>query len=193
MLRLFVAVTLPPPALEGCARERERIERALGTDARAMRFPRPEGIHFTLKFLGWVPEGGEPAIREGLEQAAAKSAPFEVVLKGLHAFPSPRRPRVVYLDASEGGRAMSELALLVEEQIAPLGFPSEKRGFTPHATLARVSDPKAAMRVGPKLSALDPMEVARFQVTDVELMLSELSPGGSIYTSRARFALGAPA
>lgn len=193
MLRLFVAVTLPEPVLAACARETARVEAALGPLARALRFPRGEGLHFTLKFLGSTPEDQEPALREALARAASGIPPFEVALAGLQAFPTPRRPRVVFLGVTAGAAPMARLAAAVEEALSPLGFPSESRAFTAHVTLARVKDPQRAAKVGERLAALPAADVARFRVADVALMRSELSAGGSRYTALHRAPLAGPA
>lgn len=189
MLRLFIAVTLPEEALAACAKETRRVEAGLGAFARGVRFPRGEGLHFTLKFLGPTPEEQLGELEQALTRAAALAPPFPVVLGGLQAFPSPRKPRVVYLGVTEGAAPMARVALAVEQHVAPLGFPTEHRAFTAHVTLARVKDPKAAPKVGERLAALPPVEVARFEVQDVALMRSELSPGGSRYAALARFPL----
>jgi 2'-5' RNA ligase len=189
MVRLFIAVTLPQEALEACARETRRVQEALGPLSRGVRFPRAEGLHFTLKFLGWTPEGSVDSVRKALEAAASEGAPFTLTLKGLEAFPSIRRPRVVFLDVVEGGPPMIELAAAVERNVAPLGFPTEARGFTPHVTLARIKDPKTAARIGERVAALPALEVARTRVGKVSLMQSELSPGGSRYSALAEIAL----
>jgi 2'-5' RNA ligase len=193
MLRLFVAVNLSPDALGACGLELRRVELALGPHARAVRFPRSEGLHFTIKFLGWTPEETLEPIRAGLAQAAAEVPPFEVVLAGLEAFPSIKRPRVLFLGVSAGGEPMRELAARVEERLAPLGFPADRRGFTPHLTLGRVKEPRLAARVGERFAAIPAQEVARFRVDQLFLMQSELSPGGSRYGTRGAFALGAQA
>ncbi|MGC4121071.1 MAG: RNA 2',3'-cyclic phosphodiesterase [Myxococcales bacterium] len=190
MLRLFIAVTLPEDALAACGRETKRVEQALGPLAKGVRFPRAEGLHFTLKFLGPVPEEQVAPIRAALEKAAATVSPFSLALGGLQAFPNPRRPRVVYLATAEGGLPMKSLAAAVEEQVSSLGFPSEERGFTPHVTLARVKDFKAAQRIGARIAELPAADVARFEVKDVALMLSELGAGGSRYSALARCKLG---
>ncbi|HEY3448240.1 MAG TPA: RNA 2',3'-cyclic phosphodiesterase [Myxococcales bacterium] len=190
MLRLFIAVTLPEEALAACGRETRRVEEALGPLAKGVRFPRGEGLHFTLKFLGPTDEELVAPLKSALEQAAAQVAPFSLVLKGLQAFPNPRRPRVVFLATAEGAGPMKSLAAAVEEHVSPLGFPSEERAYTPHVTLARVKDFKAAQKIGTRIAELPAVEVARFEVRDVALMLSELSAGGSRYTALARLALG---
>jgi 2'-5' RNA ligase len=186
MLRLFIAVTLPEDALRACAEETRRVEAALGPLARGVRFPRGEGLHFTLKFLGATPDDQLAPIASALELAARERPPFALALEGLQAFPSARKPRVVFLGATEGSEPMARLAEAVERHVAPLGFPSEGRGFTAHVTLARVKDFKAAPRIGERLQALEAKRVARIEVADVALMRSELDSSGSRYSALAR-------
>jgi hypothetical protein len=88
--------------------------RAPGPLARGVRFPREEGLYFTLKFLGHVPEEQELPICAALAKAATEAAPFPLSLGGLQAFPSARRPRVVYLGVAQVGPEMTRLAAAVE-------------------------------------------------------------------------------
>lgn len=190
MVRLFIAVNLPPKALDALARERERVEKALKSLAPSVRFSRPEGLHITMKFLGHTPEDQVEAIDEALGRAAAASAPCRLRLEGLQAFPNPRRPRVLYTGIVEGSEGLTALAARIEEEIAPLGFPTEKRSFTPHVTLGRIRDPAKAARIGAALAGLEPLPVAAFEVSSVELMRSQLHPKGSIYTRLGSHSLG---
>jgi RNA 2',3'-cyclic 3'-phosphodiesterase len=189
MIRLFVAVTLPEPALEACAAQRARVERALGVSASAVRFSRPESLHFTLKFLGWTGEDSVTAIRAALEQAAREAPPFRLVLGGLEAFPSTRLPRVVFLGVEAGGAELVRLAAGVESHVAPLGFPSEARPFAPHVTLLRVREPRLAAEVAERLSGLVVPAFAPVDVGSFSLMQSELLPAGARYSEVARYAL----
>jgi len=64
--------------------------------------------------------------------------PFEISVGGLGAFPTSRRPRVVWV----GVEAPAELAAVqngVESAMARLGYAREDRPFSPHLTLGRVS------------------------------------------------------
>jgi RNA 2',3'-cyclic 3'-phosphodiesterase len=192
MQRLFVALLLPDEALQACGRETSRLKAALGGWAKSVRFPRSEGLHFTLKFLGPVPDDGVPEISAGLKRAARECTPFHVTLEGLEAFPSPRQPRVICLGISEGKGPMSAAAAVVEKEIAPLGFPADRRGFTPHVTLARVTETRAAEKIGSCFAAMPPERLARFEVRALALMLSELQQAGSRYNTLERFPFGFP-
>jgi 2'-5' RNA ligase len=183
-------VTLPEQALAACARETRRIEQALGPLAKALRFPHGEGLHFTLKFLGEAGEEQVAPIIDRLTYAVNGATQFTVALKGLEAFPSARKPRVVFLGASEGGAPMIRLAQAFEEAITPLGFPANEHPFTPHVTLARVKDVEASREIGERLETLEAIEVARFEVGEVALMQSTLDSTGSRYSALRRLPLG---
>jgi len=192
MLRLFVAVALPEDALRACGEEARRVERALGRLSQSVRFARPEGLHFTLKFLGWTPEDQAPAIASRLDAIAAEAHPFPLALQGFEAFPSAKRPRVVFIPAVEGGEPLKAIAQRVEEEIAPLGFPTEGRPFVPHITLLRVKEPKNAARIGGKLTGLVAGPRVTLEVRELILMRSELHPSGSRYTPFGIFPFPTP-
>src|SRR5207253_3798460 len=95
-----------------------------------------EGIHVTLKFLGEVGDDREAEITAALERAAAGARTLPLALGGFGVFPDFRRPRVVWAGiAPEPG--LEILQHRVEQEVAPLGFPTEARPFRPHVTLGR--------------------------------------------------------
>lgn len=185
MLRLFVSVNLPTPLLEACDRERARLSRALGPLAEAVHFTGHESLHFTLKFLGWTPEAALASIRAELARAASNQARFRLTLSGCAAFPSERRPRVVYIGATDGAEQMVALAASVERNLEFLGFAPEKRPFMPHVTLFRVRESACAPEIGEHLSRATVGHVGSFEVTALALMHSELHPAGALHTQLA--------
>jgi 2'-5' RNA ligase len=191
MLRTFIAVPLPEEALRGCSSKAHALERALGPLASRVRFARAEGIHLTLKFLGATPEDDTSSIVEALARAAASIRAFPMAFAGLAGFPSLSRPRVVFLEASAGAKSLVALAQRVEEEVAPLGFPTEQRRFTPHLTLARVKDPGFAPRIGALLAraSVDAPD-ARCEAKSIALFASRLHPAGASYRSLAHVPLG---
>jgi RNA 2',3'-cyclic 3'-phosphodiesterase len=189
VLRAFISVDLPEEGREACAREMEALRTLLGPLLEnALRFTSPQLLHLTLKFLGDTAEEQVPGLEKALAAAGSGIPPFEVVVKGLEGFPSLARPRTVYLGVPEGGRQLSALAARIEEQVAPLGFPTDARGFTPHLTLARVK--RQAARLGTALATRKPKELARFTVTTVRLMQSRQTGQGVVHTSIADLPLG---
>ena len=72
-----------------------RVER-LRPRAGGVAWVAPENLHVTLKFLGGVEAERLPLVREALDRAVAGRAPFDLVVSGLGAFPTPTRPRVLW-------------------------------------------------------------------------------------------------
>lgn len=185
-MRLFIALNLP-------AAERRRLYRAskpLRESGLPIRWVPLEGYHLTLKFLGEVPPDESDRVRDALVAIAAKASRFPLRLGDFGAFPSVRRPRVVWC----GAEALPQLRALkhdLEWELAALGFERELRAFHPHITIGRAApDARAGdFRTLEELVAGLSYE-AVVQPTTVDLMKSRLSPEGAVYTPLARAPLG---
>ncbi|HEY3120734.1 MAG TPA: RNA 2',3'-cyclic phosphodiesterase [Vicinamibacteria bacterium] len=147
-----------------------------------VRWVRPEGVHVTLRFLGWC----EPAALERLEPllaaAAAACPPSDARIGGVGVFPERGGPRVIWLSV-ELPEPILALQRECEKAAVQVGFPAEPRPFRPHLTLGRfkerASRPRLAMG-----------ELGTTRLDQVVLFRSQLQSGGSVYTPLARFALG---
>lgn len=194
-LRLFVAVTLPPEVRDALA---EVIGRLRAANLRGVRTVAPEGVHITLKFLGNVDAGRVPEISEALTSAAHGAMPFRLALRGLGAFPDDRAPRVLWAGVSvdtavSGGTdagvsgfpdALGALARRVDDACAGLGFPRERRAFSPHLTIARLRDSASdadRRRAADALAAIGLDDSGDFEVSAFHLIKSTLTPSGARY------------
>ena len=184
-MRTFIAINLPQ-------RERLRIHRALKPlreEELPVRWLDPEHIHLTLKFLGEVrPERLDP-IRALVERVAGAMGPLALEVGGFGAFPTLRRPRVLWM----GVEATPELRCLkqdLEWALTDEGFEAETRAFHPHLTLGR-ANPGGGAGVFRDLDTWVPRLDfrARVRVPAVDLMRSQLSREGARYTvlASARF------
>jgi 2'-5' RNA ligase len=185
MLRLFIAVTLPEEALAACAKETRRVEQALGSLAKGERVPRAEGLHFTVKFLGPTAEELVAPLRAALEKAAAQVDPFALSLGGLRAFPTPGAPASSTWRPPRASRRCSR-SRRRWSSTSRRSASRPRRAATPARHAGPVKDFKAAQRIGARVAELPALAVARFEVRDVALMLSELGAGASRYTALAR-------
>ena len=177
-MRLFVALNLPK-------KERDRIHRAsraLRDQELPVRWIEPGAYHLTLKFLGEVRAERVPPIDAILARVAAGNPPFATDFAGFGAFPTIRRPRVLWLGV-EPTPALRCLKQDIEWGLAGAGFERETRAFHPHLTLGRVEreDGAGAFR------GLDDLVAAMaftgtVAVRSVELMRSQTSKTGSQYT-----------
>ncbi len=190
-IRSFVAIELPDDVKAGLA----ALQRDLKSDVppEAVRWTRPESIHLTLQFLGDVAPGQIEAIVAALREVCADRMPFAFDLTGVGVFPNPNRPRVVWAGVAEPSGVLVALQKEISRALAPLGFPPEKRPFTPHLTIGRAAR-RASRRdladLGAVISRSEVGLVARVSVDHVSLMKSDLRPGGAVYTPLAVLPLG---
>ena len=189
-IRTFIAVELPPPIREALARTQASLKRDLAM--RSLRWVNPDSIHITLKFLGDVMPSQMPAIEEALAGVARHHAAFSVAVAGLGAFPNLSRPNVLWVGLEWQIVLLQRLRDDVEAVIAPLGFPTERRPFQPHLTLARIKDaPSADLRViGDTVRRAEVRRLGQIDVHEVALMRSDLRREGALYTQLAAFPLG---
>ncbi|NDJ33589.1 MAG: RNA 2',3'-cyclic phosphodiesterase [Chloroflexi bacterium] len=180
--RLFIACELPDEVRSKLARTLDNLKKR--TDA--PRWVRAESIHLTVKFLGDTPTERIPEIEGMLLEAAARSTPHSVTLKGLGVFPNLQRPRVLW-----GGLhgELEPLHALHKAVCARLGW--EKRPFTPHLTLARIKSRKAGQQAADLVrSGAYSGAIATWHINSVSLMRSDLQPTGAVYTCLRSFPLG---
>jgi len=101
-IRAFVALPAPSPLREALVRTTERVLARAPTGRGRPRGVRPGQLHLTLKFLGDVtPQQLEP-VRAELVAAAARTHPIDARLRGVTAFPSPARARVIVAELEDG-------------------------------------------------------------------------------------------
>jgi 2'-5' RNA ligase len=164
-IRLFVALTLPPDAVESLvAWQRRELSGAPGA-----RLVPPANLHLTLAFLGGRPASEVDGILAVLP-SLARSAERPVLAATRY-----RETRIVgmlVLDDEEG-RA-SRLAERVGEGLERLGvYERERRRWLPHVTVLRFRRPPRLAPPLPELGRVSPSEVALYH--------SVLRPTGAQY------------
>jgi 2'-5' RNA ligase len=194
MPRAFVALSLDEAAREAVAAEVERL-RPL---SRAVAWVPPRNLHLTLYFLGEQSEARLAEALAAVEEAAAASAPFEVALHGLGAFPGLERPRILWVGLAEGSLAARGLQARLVTALVARGFPAESRPWHPHLTIGRVPDERRWRREGgaelrQAVTRGGSLGVARLPIAAMSLMKSDLAPSGARYSELASRALGARA
>ena len=195
-VRAFVAVELPRDLREWCADAQERSRRLLGSAASAVRWVDPEGIHLTLKFLGYVPEARLSTITDRLQESLVQQSPFSLAVGHLGVFPNVRSPRAMWLAVFGDQPALRACQRRVEDATVPLGFAPEKRPFQPHLTLGRVRETATSQQlaaIGSLMAEEQSASSRHFAVTSARLMESRLSPSGARYSQLAAFPFEASA
>jgi len=182
-IRAFIAIELPDAILAEVGNIEARLKPQMPPDA--IRWVKADSIHLTLKFLGQVPSDQISLIMSSLRTAVVAHAPFTLEVKGAGCFPNIHRPRVVWVGVQENDHRLHALQRAVENAIAPLGYPTEIRDFTPHLTLGRLardvrqSDQK---KIGEVVEAAGVGSLGKWEVKQVALIKSDLKPTGAEYT-----------
>lgn len=177
-MRLFVALNLPK-------KERERIYRASRTLREAelpVRWVEPDKYHISLKFLGEVTEDRVDAIEEALASVAASTASLQVCVEGFGAFPTIRRPHVIWLGV-QPTPALRCLKQDLEWALSACGFERENSAFHPHLTLGRAKEENGAgafRGLDEKAAGLTYSQ--EIKVRKLDLMRSHLSKSGTRYS-----------
>jgi 2'-5' RNA ligase len=167
-MRLFVALAIPEPAVQGLFLVQAGIPGA--------RWQTREQLHLTLRFIGEVDGREANDIDDAL--SAISSPRFTLALKGVGEF-GGKKPHAVWAGVDDP-QAVGHLNRKVEAALQRIGIKADERKFTPHVTLAR-------LRAAPVSKVMDwladhalyagpPFEVAQFA-----LYSSVLTPNGSVY------------
>lgn len=193
--RLFVGVPLPDPVRDEVARLIERVRSAVTVDriaeGREVRWVRVEGLHLTLRFLGPTLDERRPAVEAAIRAAAAGARPFPVRISGGGAFPSPARPRVLWLGVSAGAEQLTALAEALEAGLEAAGWPPEERPFRPHLTLARADGVRAGPATAQALVAAAERFSAEWVADRVILFESHTGGGPARYEALLEVPFGA--
>jgi len=184
-VRLFLAINLPPDV----RRELAAATADLRACAPEVAWVREPLLHLTLKFLDEQPDDLLRELQNAIVPVAGSHRELLMSIRGIGAFPNFRRARVVWIGVAQDPR----LELLhhdVELACERLGFELEGRPFRPHVTLGRIKSPLPEARLRELSRAAKQTDYrSDFIVRSVDLMQSNLGPGGPGYTMINRAAL----
>jgi len=191
VLRLFFAIELSPEIRSGLQQVEKSLRAPLG--ALPVRWVPAHNIHLTLVFLGDVVTTQVDGLKDMLRSQVASQPVFELEVASLGAFPSFRKPRVVWVGVS-APPALPALQRRIAQGAARLGYPREDRPFSPHLTLGRVAknaSPEDVRKIGEMLAAEKVETLGRMTVTSLNLYSSDLQPSGAVYKCEYSIALSA--
>jgi 2'-5' RNA ligase len=182
VIRAFIAISLSPEIYDNLSQVIGQLKERL--PGAPIRWVPVKNIHLTIKFLGDVSVSNLELLTKILHSEASHHSEFEFSVGELGAYPSIRRPRVVWV----GVEAPPELHALqrgIEAETTRLGYAREDRDFSPHLTMGRVSRGANSNDVRQISEVLSNCKVgylgaARVQV--VNLYRSDLKPTGAVYS-----------
>jgi len=172
--RLFVALELPAPVVEALGAWRAPLLRSVD----ALRPVRPEALHVTLCFLGWLGEESIAPLRELVRTSATGIGGVASLALGEPLWLPRRRPRVLALALEDRHGQLGDLQAGLAERLATDGwYEPELRPYLPHVTVARVRGGSSV----PRGVELPPVPRLVFDGAAVTLYRSRLEPTGSRY------------
>jgi len=182
VLRTFVAIFPPPEVREALFQAARDLP-----ESKDFRLVSQEKIHLTLKFLGDVAEDDLDGVKLALQPIREGHDPFEVSTSKFGAFPSEKKPRILWAGIEVGKEHLCAVAEGVENLLEPAGFERENRSYTPHLTLGRTR----ARRITLDTSEICPPTL-RFTVSGVDLVERAPSKNWINYSILATYPFKSP-
>ena len=183
VIRAFIAINLSSEIEKNLDELSEKLQERL--PGVPVRWVPASNIHLTLKFLGDVSVSNLELLKKILQSEASRHESFEFSVGELGAFPSLSRPRVIWA----GLTAPPELFALqrsISAETDRLGYPRDKRKFSPHLTLGRVSrnaTSKDIRKIRDVLGSCKIGYLGAARVREVHLYQSQLKPDGAVYST----------
>jgi RNA 2',3'-cyclic 3'-phosphodiesterase len=187
-IRSFIAIEMPPEVRKSLI----RLQQGLKGGGQQIKWVEPQNMHLTLQFLGNIDAGKVSSITTAIEKAASGIRPFHIEVGGLGAFPDMRRVNIIWVGLTGDLEKLERLQKNIGANLTPLGFPPETRPFTPHLTIGRVRDfarPEERVAIGQMIARTDYSVKHKIDVVAVNLMKSQLTREGPIYSKQAAVTL----
>ena len=182
LIRAFIAVELPAELKKELSELEGRLKK---NSPPVVKWVDPKNIHITLKFLGEISEDNIDELMLAIEESAQGIQPFQLEVSEVGAFPNLERVQVLWVGVKGELEKITRLQKSIELNTEQLGFPRESRDFSPHLTLGRVRDetrPNERQRLGKLLADTSFTTLHNVNVDAINLMKSQLTPTGPIYT-----------
>jgi 2'-5' RNA ligase len=182
--RTFIAAAVSDAVGPKLSRLHERLDPEIPD----VHWTQASPFHLTLAFLGDVVDTDLNAVCRAAAEAAAGFPPFELRLEGLGAFPTPARPRVIWVGVAGPGLTtllpfQKELARAVRE----VGYPPDNNRFHPHITVGRIRPGRGPSRdLNELVRQYQSWTAGSFVVAEAVVLASTLTPEGPLYAPLGR-------
>ena len=187
--RTFVGIPVDLRVREALQRFQWALDNQLTTAA--LQWTPPQQIHLTMAFLGNVQTSSLDLVGSALEESCRGVRPFKLRVDGLGCFPDSRKVRIIWVGLAGEIEPLCEVQSRIAQSMNFLGEPSEIRPFHPHLTIGRVKKTHLhrTKLLGQLIREIKMPELGEWTVNEIDLMKSELAPGGSVYTSLSKIPL----
>lgn len=184
-MRTFIAVNFD----NAIKKQLADLQAGLKPHCGKLKWVDPNIMHLTLKFLGDISDRQVAPISHALDELAKQCRPFDIAVEDIGTFPPHGGVKVIWIGIKDPDGLLAKCQGLCEDLIEPLGFPKEKRRFSPHLTLARNRDPGNSARIRAALAQESCVCLGTQSVAGVTFYQSTLTPKGPIYQPLSRHLL----
>lgn len=188
--RIFIAINLP----EGIKKEIFSYQEKW--PELPVRWVKPENIHITLAFLGYLSDEELLEVLKIAKEIAQRNNSFSINLKKIcYGPPKKMPPRMVWAEgekSEELGKLQKDLenSLSHAEALAKADGLKETRPYTPHITLGRIRQWEFRQIESEERLEVNEDISFSFEVKSIEVMESQLKRGGPEYVVLASAPLG---
>lgn len=149
------------------------------------RWKHIDNFHLTLKFLDEINVSQIGQIDEAMKKLCTDIKPFNITLSGLGTFKGRNDEiRVLWLGLEGDIANLKALQNGVDDIMAPLGFPPEKRSYTPHVTIGQDIVFEGSIGV------VDELKFSPIRVDNLVLFKSEQVQNKRVYTKVSQYNFG---
>lgn len=132
-MRLFIAIDFDDATKEKIL----QLQKILREQSYKGRWKYIDNFHLTLKFLGEVEPNRIQTLNQSLMEICSKAGNFKLGVGDLGCFDGRDAIRVVYLGVKGELQKLKGLVSEIEDKFDAIGFPKEKREYSPHITIAQ--------------------------------------------------------
>jgi len=167
--RIFIAILLPEKIREELAGLQKKFRK------HSVRLTKPENLHFTLSFIGWIEEEKIEKIKKIIKDIAQGCPSFTLRLIKISPGPNPKFPRMIWAIGEKEER-LEKVWRRLREGFKESHIPVDERyPLKVHLTLARA---KGKELFGQEI---DERIDINLPVKEIAIMESYLKPEGAEY------------
>lgn len=184
-MRTFIAIPVPDEVKQYANSVKKELSQVLND----VKWVELMNYHLTLKFLGDINKNRLEDIKQKLMTVGESCPPFELSTNELGYFPSPKRPRVIWLGVEGEMEKAIFLGERVDAYLAQWDFePEKQRNY--HLTLGRIRSEQPQSKLMQKTMDINNhRKKILFRVEEFYFMESQLSSSGPRYLPLAKIKL----
>ena len=177
LIRVFISVSVPKEIVS----IKEMLKSTIDTRGIKISWVRDGKMHLTLRYIGNTTEESIDSINNAIHDLIGDTPIINLSISGTGSFTNRDIANTLWVGINGEIDKLDELVLKLNEKLKPLGYPTEKREFSPHITIARINpNQKKKPDISNFLNTTF-MELP-MKIVKINVMQSQSFSKGSFYT-----------